>query len=60
MPKKNENLKTTKQTNNNANELAQLNAFQTLFKEQLGAGTKEKTGASMAESGYDKLYTLKT
>lgn len=48
LPKKNDNLKNTKQASNNTNELAQLNAFQTLFKEQLGTGTKEKTGASMA------------
>jgi hypothetical protein len=37
-----------------------LLTFQTLFREQLGPGSKEKTTSSLAESGYDKLYTLKT
>lgn len=40
LPKKNESLKTSKQASNNANDLAQLNAFQALFREQLGVGTK--------------------
>ena len=40
-------------------ESASLAVFQTLFREQLGGEGKVKTGASV-ESGYDKLYSMKT
>jgi hypothetical protein len=59
LAKKPENTKNVPKSNNNQSELASLGAFQTLFREQLGTN-KEKTSASLAESGYDKLYTLKT
>lgn len=36
-------------------------AFQTLFREQLGpVDGKVKTNTSVAESNYEKLYSLKT
>ena len=59
LPKKPENTKNASKNNNNQSELASLAVFQTLFREQMGT-SKEKTSASLAESGYDKLYTLKT
>lgn len=59
LPKKPDNTKNASKSNNSQSELASLAVFQTLFREQLGSN-KEKTSASLAESGYDKLYTLKT
>lgn len=59
LPKKSENIKNASKNNINLSEFASLTVFQTLFREQLGTN-KEKTSSSVAESGYDKLYTLKT
>lgn len=58
--KKNDHLKASKASNIQS-ETANLAAFQTLFRDQLGiTDSKQKTAISMAESGIEKLYTMKT
>lgn len=47
-------------TVNALNQNVNLAAYQSLFRDQLGAEGKLKTNQSVASNGYDKLLTLKT
>lgn len=59
LPKKNENR--VKKTDAGTNKEINIVTFQTLFREQLSNNDKkQKTQSSAAQSGYEKLYTLKT
>ena len=60
LPKKSEAKSAGKTQTSSKTEVVNLAIYQTLFQEQLGSNEgKTKTGASV-ESGYDRLYSLKT